>query len=565
MSYDGLFAGVTARQLDRLLSGAKIEKIYQPEPEEILLQVYSKGIRRKLLLSAQPSAAAVCLTERSFENPADAPSFCMLLRKHLQSGRVTAVKQLRTERILEFRIETVNEMGYSVRKCLMAEIMGKHSNLILLDLESGKIIDSVKRISIDVNRYRQILPGLPYVLPPDQGKLDFWTAPEEEIRARLAQSAASGPKLIMDSIQGVGPTAAEEIWLAGPPEEIPSRLLHLRDSLAMEAELLPAVYLNEAGIPQDVHLIPLPHVFPKERTLSFEEPGQALDYYFHHRFQSNRVAQRSAGLQRQVQSLMDKLLLKKQRLLEEIRESDNAEPLRLQAELLTAALHRVQPGDERIVVDNYYDGSTLAILLDPRLSPAKNAQNYYKKYAKAKKSGKEKRFQLDETDQEILYIESVLSAVSLAETGETLEQIRRELSETGYLRLRKAPGQKPKKAKPSRLLTSGGTEMLAGRSNTENDLITFSMAAKTDLWFHAKDIPGSHVVLLCRGGEADRADILEAAALAAYYSKAGRSDNVPVDYTLVKHVKKPSGGKPGMVLYTSQKTIYVNPKAPILD
>lgn len=388
MSYDGLFAGVTARQLDRLLTGAKIEKVYQPEQDEILLQVYGKGTRRKLLLSAQPSAAAVFLTERSFENPADAPAFCMLLRKHLQSARITAVRQLRTERIIEFHIETVNEMGYAVTKCLLAEIMGKHSNLILIDLETGKIVDSIKRISIDVNRYRQILPGLPYMPPPDQGKLDFWTASREELAHRLVENGAPGPKTVMDAIQGIGPTAAEEIWLSGPKEDLPDRLLKLRAALEQESGLLPAVYLNDAGIPQDVHILPLPHVFPAERTLLFDEPGQALDYYVQNRLQSNRVAQRSAGIHRHVQSLLDKLLLKKQRLMEEVRESNASDHLRLKAELLTAALHSVQAGDAWVTVDNYYDGSKLAIELDPRLSAAKNAQNYYKRYGKIKKPAK---------------------------------------------------------------------------------------------------------------------------------------------------------------------------------
>jgi predicted ribosome quality control (RQC) complex YloA/Tae2 family protein len=261
-----------------------------------------------------------------------------------------------------------------------------------------------------------------------------------------------------------------------------------------------------------------------------------------------------------VQSLLDKLLLKKQRLMEEVRESNASDHLRLKAELLTAALHSVQAGDAWVTVDNYYDGSKLAIELDPRLSAAKNAQNYYKRYGKIKKAGKEKLVQLAEADREIQYIESVLSAISLAENYETLEQIRSELSDTGYLRIRKAAQRKPRKSKPNVFRTLRGMEILAGKSNVENDRITFSLAGKGDLWFHAKDIPGSHVVLLCRGQEPEREDILEAASLAAFYSKAGRSDNVPVDYTQVRHVRKPSGAKPGMVLYASQKTIYVNPK-----
>ncbi len=565
MSYDGLFAGVTARQLNRLLTGAKIEKIYQPEPDEILMQVYTKDGRKKLLLSTQPSSAAVYLTERAFENPPSAPSFCMLLRKHLQSGRITEVSQPGTERVIEFLIETVNEMGYAVNKRLVAETMGKHSNLILIDRESGKIIDSIKRISIDVNRYRQLLPGLPYTAPPSQDKLDFWTAGRDEISLRLSQQSLAGPQSVMAGIQGFSPVAAEEIWLAGPREELPDRIQGLRETLQQESSLFPAVYLGEEGTPQDVHIIPLIHIFRKDRMLRFETPGQALDYFFQNRTQSNRVAQRSVELHRQVQALLDKLLLKKQRLLEDLREAGQADQLRLQAELLTAGIHKARPGDDRVTVDNYYDGSTLTIPLDPRLTAAKNAQNYYKKYGKAKTAGKEKLLQLEETEKDLEYMESVLSAVTLAREYETLEQIRRELSDAGYLRIRKAVRQKPQKTKPYRYRTAGGMELLAGRSNTENDHVTFTLAAKTDLWFHAKDIPGSHVVLLCRERRPEQEDILEAAALAAYYSKASASENVPVDYTQVRHVRKPSGARPGMVVYAAQKTLFVDPKLPIVN
>jgi len=562
MSYDGLFAGVTARQLNRLLVGAKIEKIYQPEPDEILMQLYTGDGRKKLLLSTHPGSAAVYLTERSFENPSVAPPFCMLLRKHIQGGRIVRVLQPRTERILEFHIETVNEMGYSVNKCLLAETMGKHSNLMLLNRDTGLIVDSIKRISIDVNRYRQILPGLPYAPPPAQDKLDFWTATEEEIRRHIALHESEGSKVVMNAVQGFGPTVAEELWLSGPKEELPERIVRLKDMLDREAGLIPAVYVSETHTPQDVHIIPLTHVFPEHRTMRFDRPGQALDYFFQNRLQSNRVAQRSISLQRLVQSVMDKLLLKKQRLLEEQKESEQAEQLRLRAELLTAGLHKVEAGSARVTVDNYYDGTTMTIDLDPRLSPAKNAQTYYKKYGKAKTAGKEKRLQLKETEKDIRYIESVLSAVTLAEDYETLEQIRQELSEAGYLRIRKAAHRKTPKSKPHRYRTAGGMELLAGKSNTENDYVTFSLAKKSDLWFHAKDIPGSHVVLLCRDREPDEGDIREAAALAAHYSKASLSENVPVDYTQIRHVRKPAGAKPGMVLYSSQKTIYVRPSIP---
>ena len=561
MSYDGLFTGVIARQLNQELSGSKIEKIYQPEPDAILMQIYSKGSRKKLLFNTSPTSASVYLTNRNYENPQNAPSFCMLLRKHVQAGRIMGVKQLQTERIIEFYIDTVNEMGFSVNKKLFAEIMGKHSNLILIDLSTNKIIDSIKRVSIDVNRYRQLLPGLLYVLPPSQNKVDFWTGKESEMRERLAQSGTDGAKAIMDSIQGFGPTAAEELWRAGPQKLLVERIQGLKMNLLDDEALCPAVYFDEAAIPKDVHLFPLEHIFDPSKRKNFATPADALDYFFTHRIQSNRVSQKKVNLTRDVTTILDRLLLKKQRLLEDIQEAEKADIFRLKGELLTANIHLAQPGAKSLTVKSYYDESNVNIELDVRLSAAKNAQNYYKKYAKAKTAKKEKLLQLEETKNDIEYLESVLSYIPLSQTYEELDAIRLELSDLGYVKPVKANQKRASsKAKPKSYKTANGFEILVGRNNTENDHITFKLAAKTDLWFHTKDIPGSHVVLSLKNNEAQEADILKAARLAAYYSKARESANVPVDYTQIKNIKKIPEAKPGMVTFTNNKTLYVNPE-----
>ena len=561
MSYDGLFTGVIARQLNQDLSGSKIEKIYQPEPDAILMQIYSKGSRKKLLFNTSPTSASVYLTNRQYENPQNAPSFCMLLRKHVQAGRIMSVKQLQTERIVEFYIDTVNEMGFSVNKKLVVEIMGKHSNLILIDLSTNKIIDSIKRVSIDVNRYRQLLPGLIYVLPPSQNKIDFWTGTESEMCERLLQPKADGAKTIMDAIQGFGPTAAEELWRAGPQNLLLERLQDLKMNLLDDKALCPAVYFDEEQRPKDVHLFPLDHIFDPSKRKIFATPGDALDYFFTHRIQSNRVSQKNVNLTRDVTTILDRLLLKKQRLLEDIQEAEKADLFRLKGELLTANMHLAKPGADSLTVQSYYDESNVKIELDVRFSAAKNAQNYYKKYAKAKTAKKEKLLQLEETNKDIEYLESVLSCIPLSETYEEFDAIRQELSDLGYVKPAKMNQKRGRsKSKPKVFMTDNGFEIMVGRNNTENDHITFKLAGKTDLWFHTKDIPGSHVVLFLKNNEAQDADILHAARLAAYYSKARESKKVPVNYTQIKNIKKIPESKPGMVTFTNNRTLYVDPE-----
>ena len=569
MGYDGIFAGAVARQLAETLAGSRIEKVTQPEPDQIILQVNTVEGRKKLLLSAAPRSAGVWFTELTYENPQVAPNFCMLLRKHIQGGRISAVTQVETERIIFFDIDAIGEMGYTVSRRLIAECMGKHSNLILIDRESGKILDSIKRISIDVNRFRQILPGLPYVLPPSQGKLNFWEATEEQIAERLNDTMAKGAgtegapldKALMGAVQGLGPAAAAELAELGSIDQLPGIVIKLREFIERGC-LSPAVYCNDDGTPKEVHIFPMKGIESGCTVERFDAPGQALDYFYSHRRESNRVVQRGETLTHSVNALLDKQLLKKQRLLEDIKKSENAEILRLKGELLTANIHLVKPGDKSVKVISYYDGSEMTIELDERFSAAKNAQNYYKKYGKAKTAKKEKEIQLETCNGEIDYLESVLSMIPLTESYEELELIRTELIQQGYLRGRKAADRKKAvKPKPRRFDVCG-YELLVGRNNTENDYITFKLGGKQDLWFHTKDIHGSHCVLLTGGAEVGEEEIFGAAAIAAWFSKGQTSENVPVDYVPLRHVHKPNGAKPGMVIFTNNRTVWVNPKNP---
>ena len=543
MSFDGVFAGIIARQLNRDLSGAKIEKVQQPEPDEIIMQVNSSAGRKKLLLCINPQGARVHYTSLPYENPSEAPNFCMLLRKHIQGGRITAVSQPETERILCFDIETVNELGYSVNKRLIAETMGKHSNIILVDTDSEKIIDSIKRISIDVNRYRQILPGFKYVLPPSQGKQDFWTVDESS-------------DIAVQDIQGLSGALRAEISSAKDAAAIKDRLL--------SGELFPAVYLKSDGSPADVHVAELKTLEDACTVMRFDTAGEALDYFYSHKQESNRVLQRSSELNRTLNNLIDKQLLKKQRLLDELKQADRADEFRIKGELITANIGQIKPGAKSAKVISYYDGSEVEIALDEKLSAAKNAQAYFKRYSKLKNSVREKLSQLKDCEEETAYLESVQGLIPGCSTHEELDLIRAELIAEGHLHGKKASerSKKNNKPKPRRFRTSTGYELCVGRSSAENDYITFRLGSKTDLWFHTKDIPGSHLVLFTGGEEMDAETIYEAASIAAWFSKGKDSENVPVDYVPLRYVKKPAGAKPGMVIFTNNRTVWINPKEP---
>lgn len=548
MAYDGFLAGTIARLLNKELQGAKIERVQQPEADTIILQIYAPltAQRRKLLICTSPQGARVHYTKLNYENPAEAPNFCMLLRKHMNGGRILSVSQPATERILSFHLETINEMGYSVNKRLICELMGKHSNLILIDEASGKIIDAIKRVSIDVNRYRQILPGMLYVSPPPQDRKDLWTADAQDV-ADIRQ------------IQGLSASAAEEF-----EDDIPA-LIQTRDEI-LEGKLYPAVYLDGNGKPVDVHIFPMRKLAQSCEVQKFDEIGEALDCFYSLRLDTNRVLQKSESFAKSVAALTDKLFLKKQRLLEDIQKAEKADLYRLKGELLTANLGAAQTGDKEVTVISYYDGRPVRIELDERFSPARNAQLYFKKYAKAKTGKKEKLIQLEECEKDIEYLSTVRDQISLASSYEEMDLIRDELVREGYLRGRQAKDRKKAaakaKPKPRRFTLPCGKEIAVGRNNSENDYITFKVGGKTDYWLHTKDIHGSHVVLFMNGDTPGEEEIYQAAAAAAWFSKGKNSQNVPVDYVPLRYVKKPAGAKPGMVIFTNNRTVWVDPADP---
>lgn len=572
MAYDGLVAGAMAIYLNGLLSGGRIEKIYQPDKEELILYIRTGRETRRLYISSNSGHARMHLLDLDSEhsNPKIPPAFCMLLRKHFQGGRITKIRQIKSERIIEIYVDHADELGFTEEKKLIVEIMGKHSNIIAVDVATGRISDSIKRISKDVNRYREILPGLPYVFPPDHGKACFYTLSEEELEEIMKSGGSFLQKALVDGIMGIGPAIAEEICNAAvfytkhDTEALSAAaLLEITSKMSLlihSGDLKPVVYTDKDNKPADFHIFPLSNAERVFNKVTFNDPSSAAEYYYFHKSASNRVNQKASDLKRSLTASLSKLYLKKQRLFEDLYAASNAEPYRIFGELLTANLHNIRKGASSATVFNYYDNADIDIPLDPRLSPADNAQRYFKTYSKAKTAIREKKAQLEETDLSVEYFESVLTYVENAGTTEEIEEIRAELTEGGYLRKRSHGCRTYKsKLRPLVFTAGDGSRIFVGRNNKENDLLTLKTAAKSDLWFHARGIPGSHVILSGQKGKPSDKAMTEAASLAAYYSKARSSDNVPVDYTLVKHVKKPSGAKPGMVIYTGQKTLFVNP------
>lgn len=568
MAYDGIITYAAAKELKERIVLGKIEKVYQPGPEDLLVHIHTARGNVRLFISCNSQAARVCLTGGSYTNPDQPPTFCMLLRKHLQGGRITAVRQKDSERIFEIDIEAQNELGFSVCRRLIVEIMSKHSNIVLIDLESGKIIDSIKRISIDVNRYRQLLPGVVYKYPPAQDKLPFTevTADTElphDDRAIMARIAGISPAISREMLAGCYTTNDASVISVVPARRLVDILASIDDGSAR-----PRVYVDGEGTPREFHITPLSE-FEELSTIYFDTVSECIDYYYSNRVASNMVRQKSMPMLKSVQAALSKALLKKKKLSEDLLNAENSDKYRLYGELLTANLHLVKPGSRSVKVINYYDGQEISIPLDEKISASANAQKYFKKYSKARTAIHEKQGQLEDNEKDIAYLESVIQNIESAGDVPLLDSIRDELEQTGYLRRRQKASQRKKKnhkPEPIRYALSDGTPVLVGRNNSENDWLTMKFASKTDVWMHTKDIPGSHVIVRLEDGRSINdlpAELIyEAASIAAYHSKASGSDNVPVDYVPVRYVKKPNGSKPGMVIFTHNQTVYVTPKLP---
>lgn len=539
MSFDGFFLHHMTEELRRELLGGRIQKINQPFEQELVLQIRSNRQSYKLLLSAHSVFGRVQLTETTFENPAVPNTFIMVMRKYLQGAVIEAIQQVENDRILEISVSNKNEIGNSVAVTLVIEIMGKHSNIILLDKASGKLIEAIKHVGFSQNSYRTILPGSTYVAPPQTGSLNPFTVGDEKL-FEILHTEDLEPKRLQQIFQGLGRDTATE--LSG--RLTADKLKTFRAFFASQTQ--PS--LTEKSFSA--------LLFSDSKT-QISTLSELLDTFYKDKAERDRVNQQASEFIRRVENELEKNRKKLGKQEEELLATENAEEFRQKGELLTTFLHQVPNDQDQVELDNYYTGEKIIISLDKALTPNQNAQRYFKRYQKLKEAVKHLTSLIEETRTTILYLESVETALAQASLTEIAE-IREELIQTGFIRRRQRE-KIQKRQKPEKYLaTDGQTIILVGRNNLQNDELTFKMAKKDELWFHAKDIPGSHVVITGNLQPSDEVKT-DAAELAAYFSKARLSNLVQVDMIETRKLNKPTGGKPGFVTYTGQKTLRVTP------
>lgn len=575
MSFDGFVTRCVTDELRSKLLNGKIDKVYQPEKDEIILSVRTRSGNYKLLLSASASNPRIHLTEVQRENPMTPPMLCMLMRKHLAGAVIIDIKQNGFDRVVRIDAETRNELGDLCTRSVIIEIMGRHSNIILVD-DSGRIMDSAKHIDFTVSAVRQVLPGMTYELPPAQDK----TAADSLKATELMEALAAQPedtlmdKFLLSEIMGMSPLLAREIVyrFSGNTKmmkcevDCAAFVVHTVDFLK---NICGGIYEPSLVIepsekkPVAFSCVRLGQYEGAYKIEEYDSISEVIDSFFEIRSRREHMNKRSAALLKLIHNNIERCQKKIVMHKEHIRSAQDRDKYKMYGDLLTANLYRIKYGDKSVRVQNYYSesGEKIEIPLKADISPSQNAQRFYKRYNKAKTTEKFASEQLEIAENEKYYLESVADALENADTPVELDEIRQELMTEGYIaKQNNAKKKQQKKSEPIKIISVDGYEILIGRNNRQNDELTLKSAYSTDLWFHTKEIPGSHTIIRTRGtGEAPETTMMQAAKLAAYYSKARNSSKVPVDYTLIKNVKKPNGAKPGMVIYDRYNTVYVTP------
>ena len=540
MSFDGFFLHHMVEELRRELVNGRIQKINQPFEQELVLQIRSNRQSHRLLLSAHPVFGRIQLTQTTFENPAQPSTFIMVLRKYLQGALIESIEQVENDRIVEMTVSNKNEIGDHIQATLIIEIMGKHSNILLVDKRSHKILEVIKHVGFSQNSYRTLLPGSTYIAPPSTESLNPFTIKDEKL-FEILQTQETTAKNLQSLFQGLGRDTANELERILVSEKLSTFRNFFNQETKpclTETSFSSVPFANQVGEP-------------------FTSLSDLLDTYYKDKAERDRVKQQASELIRRVENELQKNRHKLKKQEKELLATDNAEEFRQKGELLTTFLHQVPNDQDQVILDNYYTNQPITIALDKALTPNQNAQRYFKRYQKLKEAVKYLTDLIEETKATILYLESVETVLNQAGLEEIAE-IREELIQTGFIRRRQREKIQKRKKPEQYMASDGKTIIYVGRNNLQNEELTFKMARKEELWFHAKDIPGSHVVI---SGNLDPSDEVktDAAELAAYFSQGRLSNLVQVDMIEVKKLNKPTGGKPGFVTYTGQKTLRVTP------
>ena len=586
MPLDAICLGAVTNELNTVLTGCRIEKVYQPDRDEIVIQTRGQGGARRLLVSIAAGTPRVHFIETARENPAVPPMFCMLLRKHVQGAKIAAVTQPAVERMLSIELDTTDEMGVACKKHLICELMGKHSNVVLCG-EDNRIIDAMRRVDGDLSGKRQVLPGLFYRMPPAQDKHDPFAVSGVGLAAAAAQADGEQTldRFLLNTLLGFSPLLCRELAfratgdtakpLGTLSDEERNRLAKVYDDfLAYIEEKRWKPFLltkSEDSAVFDFTFLPVTQYEGLMNMTQYESFSSLLAAFFEKKGRVERMTRRSSDLHKAVVNARDRLARKLSAQKKELASAHDREKYKRTGELITANLYQLEKGMNKAKVIDYYnkDCPEVEISLDVRLTPQQNAQKYFKLYTKSKTAEEVLTEQIRQGSIELDYLESVLVQLGEAETERDLAQLREELTLSGVLSAKqtrnKKGRQKPVQAKPFHYRTTDGFDIFAGKNNLQNDLLTLKIAFKSDIWFHTQKIHGSHVILVTDGREPTEQAMTEAAMIAAYHSKARLSSMVPVDYTQVRQVKKPAGAKPGMVIYHVYQTAYVTPDETVIE
>lgn len=573
MAFDGITIAAMVKELNTSLKGGRINKIAQPESDELLITVRGQDGQKRLLLSASPSLPLLYFTSKNRISPLTAPNFCMLLRKHIGSARITDITQPGMERVVQFHLEHLNELGDVCHKILIMELMGKHSNLIFCD-DKGMILDSIKHVSSNMSSVREVLPGREYFIPKTQDKLDPLTITEEEFISTICQRPLPAAKAIYSSLTGISPVMAQEVCFRASidgndsmqslSEAARTHLYHtfarIMDQVK-ECSFTPNIIFR-GDEPVEYGVLDFQQYGPEYHSVSFDSVSQMLETYYASRDLITRIRQKSADLRRIVQTALERNRKKLMLQQKQMKDTEKKDKYKVYGELINTYGYGLEEGVKSFKALNYYTNEEITIPLDPQLTPQENSKKYFDRYQKLKRTQEALEEQIKETTEEIQHLESISNALDIAREESDLSQIKEELTEFGYIKKHytsKKGAKMQTKSKPFHYISSDGYDIYVGKNNYQNDELTFKFASGNDWWFHAKKMPGSHVVVKTKDGTLPDRTFEEAGSLAAYYSQGRTAPKVEIDYLQKKNVKKPAGAKPGFVVYYTNYSLMAVP------